>query len=233
MKTLHVLALAALVAAASAPATLRAAGPHGASTVEVDAAAAVREAVLERLGREAEVDVLSVDGAAPGAVFVEAKPSPTARLGDPFRVTLIASEGRPVRATADVRVVVDHVVATHRLERGATLTEDDVEAQKGELVGVPLRALPRIDEVIGARVLRPIDAGAVVLPVSVALRRAVEPGDQVTVVAVRGPIEVTATFIASDGGRPGDVVRVMNPESKRYIRGRVIEEGRVEVLDEN
>jgi len=55
----------------------------------------------------------------------------------------------------------------------------------------------------------------------------------VTVVAIQGAIEITGQFIASDGGRPGDLIRVMNPESRRYIRGRIAGDRLVEVFYED
>jgi flagella basal body P-ring formation protein FlgA len=72
-------------------------------------------------------------------------------------------------------------------------------------------------------------AGALVLPGSVLVRRAIEPGDHVTAVAVSGDIEVTASLVAADGGDPGDVIRVFNPDTRRDLRGRVVKEGLVEV----
>jgi len=96
--------------------------------------------------------------------------------------------------------------------------------------GVPIRALPTAAALAGGKALRPIAQGAVVLQEFVAVRRAVEPGDVVTVVALSGDVEVAAELVASDGGRPGDVVRVMNPDTRRVLRARVLRPGYVEVL---
>jgi flagella basal body P-ring formation protein FlgA len=92
-----------------------------------------------------------------------------------------------------------------------------------------LRRLLAAVQVSGTRVLRPMPAGALVLPGSVLVRRAIEPGDHVTAVAVSGDIEVTASLVAADGGDPGDVIRVFNPDTRRDLRGRVVKEGLVEV----
>jgi flagella basal body P-ring formation protein FlgA len=64
------------------------------------------------------------------------------------------------------------------------------------------------------------------------LRRVVEPGDRVTVVALAGAVEVTAQFVAADGGSVGDIIRVRNPDTKKYLRGRIVKPGRVEVINE-
>ena len=52
-----------------------------------------------------------------------------------------------------------------------------------------------------------------------------------TVVASAGAVEVTAAMVASDGGQPGDVIRVMNPDTKRFLRARIVKAGIVEVVD--
>jgi flagella basal body P-ring formation protein FlgA len=192
----------------------------------------VRQAVLERVGAGAAVEVLSLDLPETDAVFREARPDPAARLGKPVRFTLVTEGGRGLRAVAEVRVVVDHVVIRQDLRRAHELTGDDFEAVRGEITGTPLRELPTAAQVLGGRALRPLTAGLVVLPGFVALPRAVEPGDQVTVVASVGAVQVSATFTAADGGRVGDVIRIVNPDSRQYLKGRIIRPGLVEVIHE-
>jgi len=197
-----------------------------------EAIALVRQAVLERVGAGADVEVLSLDLPEFDAALREARPDPAARLGKPVRFTLVTEAGRGVRAVARLRVVADHVVMRHDLRRAHELAGDDIEAVRGEITGTPLRELPTAAQVLGGRALRPLAAGQVVLPGFVALPRAVEPGDQVTVVASVGVVQVSATFTAADGGRVGDVIRVVNPDSRQYIKGRIIRQGLVEVIHE-
>jgi flagella basal body P-ring formation protein FlgA len=54
----------------------------------------------------------------------------------------------------------------------------------------------------------------------------------VLVVAAVGAVEVSATFVAADGGAAGDLIRVMNPDTRRYVRGRIVKKGLVEVIYE-
>ena len=94
---------------------------------------------------------------------------------------------------------------------------------RDELKGAPLRRVLSPSQVRGGRVLRPIPAGAVVVPGAVIARRTIEPGDHVTVRAMSGDVEVSASLVAADAGNPGDVIRVVNPDTHRDVRGRVIE----------
>ena len=206
------------------------AGPVHASSVEMTATEAIQRAVITRMGEGMAVDVLTLNlpATAPDR-FVEARPDPAARLGRAIRFTLIPRQGARVLATATLRVVGEHVVARRDLGRGMTVGGDDVQVVQMEILGTPLRRLPAGDQVIGSRVLRPVPAAGVVLPGAVAIRRAVEPGDRITAVAITGDIRVSAELTATDGGDPGDVIRVVNTDTRRSLRGRVIGEGLVEV----
>jgi flagella basal body P-ring formation protein FlgA len=215
----------ALLAAAMLALTVRASG----ETEFVPVEQAIRQAVLERLG-DVEVEILSIDRPAGGASsFRAARPDPAGRLGRPVRFTLVPDRGPLVFATVTLRVVGEHVVTLRELSRGATVAADDVRQVRAELMNVPLRRLPTGEQVVGSRVLRPIRAQSTVLPGAVAVRRAIEPGDRVTVLAVSGAIRVSAMLTAADGGDPGDVIRVVNRDSRRTLRGRVVKEGLVEV----
>jgi flagella basal body P-ring formation protein FlgA len=196
----------------------------------VSAREAIVRAVDERMGGSTVVEILTLDVVGEGPEqFVEATPDPAARLGRPIRFTLVPERGRRVLAIATLRVVAEHVVARHDLTRGSTVEADDVEVVRAELQDTPLRRLPTGDQVVGSRVLRPVPAKGVVLPGAVVVRRAIEPGDQIIGVALVGDIRVSAELRATDGGEAGDVIRVVNTDTQRILRGRIVGEGLVEV----
>lgn len=218
-----VLAAAVLAAAVAGAVTIRAASTP---------ADLVKAALSKRLGPAVDVTVVALDGVPEGLVFREARPDPSARLGRPIRVALVRDRGPAVWITATVRAIGDQVVMRRALERGATIEAGDVEARRSELTAIPLRALPRLADAVGARATRALRAGEALLPGAVVTPPAIEAGDRVTVVASVGAVEVTATFVASDRGAPGDVIRVVNPETRRVVRGRVVRKGLVEVIYE-
>lgn len=197
----------------------------------VSATEAVRRSIAARIGRpDADVTVLSIDlpYEAP-TVFRDAQPDPGARLGKPMRFMLRPASGRPALAVVTAAVVIDQVVLRRDLARGEQIAFEDIGIARGAVTGVTLRRIPTAAELVGSRARRALSAGAALLPAHVAMRRAVEPGDAVTVVAVSGDVEVTAQLIAADGGDPGDLVRVVNRETRRDVRARVTARGRVEV----
>jgi flagella basal body P-ring formation protein FlgA len=219
-----VTAAAMTAALAFAPASPAAAGPA------LSAVDAVRAAVVARLGVDATVVVDTIDIASDAPVFREARPDPAARLGRPLRFTLVTADGVALPATATVTVTAPLAVPTRTVARGESLTAEDLDESPRLITGLPLRRLPSRRELVGSRALRALPAGEAVPQNAVALKRAVEPGDRVTVVAAGGAIEVTATFVAADGGQPGAIIRVVNPDTRRFLRGRVSDDGTVEVI---
>jgi len=213
---------------------LAAGGPAAQAPAKTPTADAIRAAVAERLGPGVDVEVIGPAdalAAAPPAVATVAV-DPSAWLGKPVRCTVSEGTG-PARLLAiDLRVVASYAVAAHAVPRGAVLAAADLTAARGEVRDVPLRRLPTADALVGARLLRDLPAGAIVQASFVILRRVIEPGDPVTVVAAAGAVEVTAALVAADGGDVGDVIRVVNPDTRRYLRGRVVRAGYVEVIHE-
>jgi flagella basal body P-ring formation protein FlgA len=131
-----------------------------------------------------------------------------------------------------VRVFADRAVARRPIARGAVIGSTDIEAVRAAVADAPLRELPSASALAGARARRAIEPGTVVRPSDVIRRRLVEPGDTVTAVVRVGPVEVSATFRAADGGDAGDCIRLVNPDTRRFVRGRVVNAGFVEVTDD-
>lgn len=205
---------------------------HAGEPELVTATEAVRRAIVARTNADAEVTVGTLDVKGDAPLFREARPDPSGRFGGPIRFTLITGAGGGIPATATVRVIADHVVLRQPVARGAAVPADAVQTLRAELTGMPLTRLPAMKDIVGARALRPMVAGEIVLPSFVAAHRAVEAGARVTVVALAGAVEVTAEFIAVDGGAVGDTIRIRNPQTKKFVRGRILKSGLVEVLYE-
>jgi flagella basal body P-ring formation protein FlgA len=216
---------AALAAGLASLAVAQEAGP-------ADVDAAIRAAVCARLGVAGRVSLtgLTVRRLAPatGGSLV-ATPEPASRLGRVVRFALQYADGRAAgHATARVSVEAPHLRAARDLPRGAVLGPDDVEQVTGDLGRIALRTLPR--DVLGARVLLPTAAGAIITPTGVSVPPLVRSGDNV-VARVRVPgVEVRGRAVASQDGNLGEIIRAVNPDSRRPLKVRVIARGEVEVV---
>ena len=195
-------------------------------------------AVRARVGAHAEVIVESVENLNPAVTAIEdVRPAANARLGGRMRfLTLAKAQSGPSRLVpvgeivASVRVVVEHTHATRGLTRGALLGESDVTAATHELSGVTLRPWPRARAFVGGRTTRDLPADACLEPGAVVLKPAVQSGQDVQAIARAAGVEATATLTATASGAEGAVIRVVNRESRRALRARVIGPGMVEIL---
>lgn len=223
----------ALGAASATPAGVPAGADRAAAVVQ----RAIVVAVQARMGGEAEVTVVGLEVTDLRALrSLRAVPEPGARIGERMHFRLVGADERGGRAEAAgraeafVRVDVEHVRARALVERGRELRDEDVEASRVELGILPLRRLPRRAEVVGARALVNLAPGEVVASHSVSSRPAVKSGQVVRALARVGDLEASAALTAVQDGVEGAVIRVVNKESRRELRAKVLEPGVVEVM---
>jgi flagella basal body P-ring formation protein FlgA len=157
---------------------------------------------------------------------------PGGRFGKPMRWRLM--EGRQPRGWATVVVSGDvaHVRAVRAITSGAVLQASDVEITRSELSDMPLERLPALDAVVGARVLRDVVKDEVITVRVARIPPAVRSGDRVVVQSTVGRVQVTGVATAQQSGEVGDVIRLLNPESRHTLRARVTGRGAVEVINE-
>lgn len=193
------------------------------------------------MGQDSDVRIESLEfkmTPAPDGTLLIATPEPGARLGRQNRFSLQWMPPAGVRrppvagghATAKVFVAVEHLRATREIARGDTCGEGDVVASRGEVGAVLLQKLPGLADVAGTRVLRPLAVDDVVTPIAVQVRPAVQSGDVVAIQAAVEGVTVFGQAIAQQTGSEGDVIRVVNRESRRALKARVIGPGKVEVV---
>ena len=200
--------------------------------------ARVREAIViaveSRIGQPgAAIDALTIT-ATPIDGAVEATPAPGARTDRPSLYSLTVTTPRGPRrvgsAMATVSVVAQVVRAKAALTRGAELAPGDVETWHGPIGSATLKRLPRPAEVEGATASRAIDAGGILTADVLSVPPSVSSGQQVKLRVTVDGIVAHGLAIATENGRLGAVVRVVNPDSKRTIVGRVVGRGEVEVI---
>lgn len=118
------------------------------------------------------------------------------------------------------------VEATRALSRGMIVTLDDValsdrEARRGEA--------QRFDQVIGKEVKRSVYRGRAIRLASLGAPTLVERNDIVELTYRAGTLSLRAEGRAMRAGGMGELVRVMNLDSRTIITGRISGPGRVEV----
>ena len=173
---------------------------------------AIVNAVRARLGEAAEVSVAIgqvrlIDGEYDE---LEARPAPGARLARPTRFTLYQTSsnlsGGSVRvgyAVAEAHAVTEHVRTARPINRGTTLTDDDLVALDGDLGAVLMRPLPTHQSLVGAIASRDLRSGTLVTSTVVALPKLVRARESVVVRVQVGSVIVSGHATATENGELG------------------------------
>ncbi len=219
-------------------------GAAVAQTIAEAPDAAVRHALIRaiqaRMGASAAVRLENVRcdlAAAAAHANLAAVPEAGSRLERPIRFSLMApyTDGRPgLRrvggAVAVVYAAVAHVRTAGPVRRGAILDDTDLAVIVSETGPAPLAALPARPDVVGGRAVRDLAAGEVITPSLVRAQPLVRSGDTVRTIVRMGSVEARGQAVAQQSGGRHDRIRLINPESRRQMFGRVTGPGEVEVI---
>lgn len=206
---------------------------------EAGVRAAIVGAVRARLGGAAEVRLEGlVIKASHGEGRLIATPEPGARLGRPIRFSLASTRGDAAPgmtwaagyAIATVLVATDCARVARPVAAGATLSGDDIVAERTDPGAIPLQRVPAAAEVVGARANRRLEPGDLLLAVMVSARQMVRSGDKVTIRARAEGVEAESSGVATQSGAAGDTIRVVNAASRRPMTARIVGPGEVEVI---
>lgn len=216
---------------------------HGAARAADDATAldaamaAARAAVRQAFGGDADVTLTGpVLQLAPGAgAIATAVAEPSSRTAGRVRFVLYGAASatgasRVGRLTAAVRVAAPHLRARAAIAARTTLTTDLLQVVREDVGRQPLAPLPALDVASGAKTRVAVPAGAVVSGLLLDVPAAVASGADVVVLARVGTLEVRGRAVAAQSGDLGDTVIVVNPDSRKRLRARVVGDGLVEVL---
>jgi flagella basal body P-ring formation protein FlgA len=204
---------------------------HGADPVR----AAIVRAAAARLGAGVEVVVESVQVTATSVTGpLVARPEPAARLGRPSVFALTVNTNGTARRVGSAVVVLTAVapclIATRDVPAGQVLTSADFAEAHRAIADAPLKPMPLRAEATGAYVKRELKAGDVVTSTNIRFVPLVSSGQQVLLRAIVGGIEARGVGVAVESGQQGSVIRVVNPDSRKTLVGRIVAAGEVEVV---
>jgi len=224
MSRLRILAFLLLVAVTVAPAA-DASREHLALRLRGE----IERFVSERSEPDARVFVPPLDGLVPEPtpedLVFELSTADSTRFEGMVPVTVVMRDaGLPFsRAVVTVRVEAfsQTVVAKRPLRTGEVIREADLVVEPRLRDRLPTNWTQDQGDVLGRRVSRPVRAGAPVQTSAVEEPPVVRRGQRVTVRLHSGSLRIDLVGRAREDGRPGDVIRVQNPSSRRDVLGRV------------
>jgi len=226
--------LAAGLGASAAAAAADATAPGAPAAVT----AAIAQAAQERLGKDAAVSVWQVTGVrlSEAAEALIAVPDPSARVGAPARFVLSVQRSgqamaRVGEAVATIQVVGPAVRTTRAVNRGERLAAGDITTVSSDWAGRPLRPLPTLEQSLGARVTHDLAMNSLLSGRDIAAEPLVRAGETVRAHARIGAVDITAQVVAVESGLRNETIRVINKDTRRALRARVIGNSEVEVID--
>lgn len=141
------------------------------------------------------------------------------------QLRLSCADGWTLSATGQAHVFLPVVHAAGIIDRGQTLTGDDLKLQRINIAKARRGYYNHLDEVVGLAAKRRIRAGQTITPALLEQAMAVRRGEPVRMIANNDGIEASASGEALADGQPGDVIRVRNARSGKVIDAKVVEAG--------
>ncbi len=136
---------------------------------------------------------------------------------------------RKLWVNAHIDVSKEVVVSNHLLRRHYTITEEDIRLEKMNLAELSANVVTDPLEVIGKRTKRVIDPNLPLKLNFLEVPPLVRRGDLVTIVAESDTLKITTQGIVSENGCKGEVVRVINTNSRKDVYARVVDSRTVAV----
>ena len=135
----------------------------------------------------------------------------------------------PLRFTGSLTETFEAVVPTHEIAQGQVLNVSDLAVERRPKANATPTTLTRIDEAQGLSTKHALRAGQVIRSADVAKPELVGRGETVTIVFQVPGILLTILGKAVEPGALGDVISVVNVQSKHTLQATVIGPGRVSV----
>lgn len=156
--------------------------------------------------------------------------------GDPMRTTrttlLVSCQAdRPWRLflKTSVEIKAEGWIAAQPIGRGERLSRDMLE-QTDVVINQRRRSgYTNPENMIGMKARRSINANTSITPDMLMAPEAVSRGDRVIISAGNDVFSIQTRGEAVNGGRVGEQITVINENSGRRVRARIVEPGRVEV----
>ena len=136
---------------------------------------------------------------------------------------------KTIRANVKIEAMAPVVITAKPIGRLKPISEDDLKIQVTDLAGLPTGVITEIDDIIGKRARRNIQAGEFLRSDLIEMPPLVKRGDMVVIVAETEGLKVTAIGEVKSAGRLGERVKVVNLDSDKRLSARVVDNKTVKV----
>lgn len=138
-------------------------------------------------------------------------------------------EARTLQVLAEVTLQADVLTAVRDVRPEETLEAEDVKVTRVALPAGAHDYLADFDQVVGKRVIRPLRAESPIRSSALAFPDIIKKGDQVTIEVKHGGLLIQANGTSKTSGAMGQSITVLNEDSKKEVRARIVGPGMVRV----
>lgn len=157
----------------------------------------------------------------------QGEPTPIGRLS--VKVRCEGSSPWTVFVPAQVKLYRPVVVALQPLMRGALLDTSNVALVERDVGTLSQGYLTSLETVLGAKLKRQVLSDQPMAPAYLEQAELIRKGEQVVINARTSSFSIRMQGEALAGGAKDEEIRIRNLSSNRVIRGRVVDQGQVEV----
>ena len=136
---------------------------------------------------------------------------------------------KKIQVNTKIAVMQDILVSNRALERHDVITEEDVRLEQMNLAELKTDVMTDSGEVIGKRVKRAIEVNTPLRLNFVEVPPLVKRGDMVTIVAESDVLKITTKGFVTESGCKGEMVKVINVNSRKELFAKVRDARTVEV----
>ena len=133
------------------------------------------------------------------------------------KVSCAAPTPWSIYVPVELRIYRNVVVAARALQRGDSLTADDLKIEARDVLAPGSPALTRLDDAIGKNLRRPLAENTVLTASVVEFPILIRRGDRISISSHNGGIAVRANAEALDNGRYGERIRARNLQAEKVI----------------
>ncbi len=142
----------------------------------------------------------------------------------------VASTTTSIKVSGRAQAVESIPVLKNRIAAGQVISRNDVEWLQVPTNRYGAGFIDRFDDLIGQTPRRALGAGVPIRAADIGKPEAIAKNSLVTMVVQAPGLTITTTGRAMESGSIGDVVQVMNPQSKRTIQATVTGTNLVQVI---
>ncbi len=149
-----------------------------------------------------------------------------------FVLRIQGLNGAPLEqwVSADVSQIVEVVVAARKLSRLDVIEAEDIHLQSMQIRRVRRPYLSKPQEVLGKRLRQSLRKGMPIRGDQLEIAPLVRRGDRVTITVRSKGLQIVTSGKAKQDGQLGEMIRVMNLESKKNVYAEVVNAGDVLIV---